>query len=189
MAEMHRYIPRPGNKIGGPRPPLTSIPRNAAQCPQTTQPSKAFRGPAQRREQKLHYNSAHTIKASHEDVAVVEKRKQLLVKPPAVDHYDHGYSRETQPRVVRRYVWRLRFKTGDRVIVCVRKDGFSSWKHGFVANLHDMPPISTGNGQYAYPVIYQKDPRALDYFKSSQGTILYDAVLSTGAAVDVYEFD
>ncbi len=29
------------------------------------------------------------------------------------------------------------------MIVCVRKDGFSSWKHGFVANLHDMPPIST----------------------------------------------
>ncbi len=98
------------------------------------------------------------------------------------------------------------------MIVCVRKDGFSSWKHGFVANLHDMPPISTvhiplrmaatwdppnshnlllaqGGGQFAYPVIYQKEPRALDYFKSSQGTILYDAVLSTGAALDVYEFD
>ncbi len=43
-----------------------------------------------------------------------------------------------------------------------------------------------GGGQYAYPVIYQKDPRALDYFKSSQGTILYDAVLSTGTEWDVY---
>ncbi len=104
---MHRYIQRPG-KIGG-RPPLASMPSNAAQCPQTTQPSKAFRRPEERREQRAS-KSSHTIKASHEDVAVVEKRKQLLVKLPAVKHCDHGRERETQPRVVRRYVWRLRFK-------------------------------------------------------------------------------
>ena len=28
-------------------------------------------------------------------------------------------------------------------MVCVRKNGISSWKHGFVANLDNMPPIPT----------------------------------------------
>ncbi|RPD59403.1 hypothetical protein L227DRAFT_611997 [Lentinus tigrinus ALCF2SS1-6] len=80
-------------------------------------------------------------------------------------------------------------KSGDRVIVCVRECGRSTWRHGFVANMKNMPPISTGGGQYAYPVVYQKSPRAVGYFKVSRGEIFYDAVLSSGMDIDPYGLD
>ncbi|RPD70773.1 hypothetical protein L226DRAFT_219877 [Lentinus tigrinus ALCF2SS1-7] len=145
--------------------------------------------------------STRTDIACAEERAEQEDRKRVLVEPPLnavnIRAHEHEHGREFEAKhrpassvtVVQRYVWRLRFKSGDRVIVCVRECGRSTWRHGFVANMKNMPPISTGGGQYAYPVVYQKSPRAVGYFKVSRGEIFYDAVLSSGMDIDPYGLD
>ncbi|TBU30847.1 hypothetical protein BD311DRAFT_175135 [Dichomitus squalens] len=76
-----------------------------------------------------------------------------------------------------RYIRRNHFKTGDRVLVWVRRDNKFSWRHGVVPNLRHMRPIQE-NGQTTYPVIYQDHPRILNYFNPAVGEILYDELLS-----------
>ncbi|KAI0770989.1 hypothetical protein BD413DRAFT_554323 [Trametes elegans] len=80
-----------------------------------------------------------------------------------------------------RYKPRLRYSSGDRVIVCVSQRGRgSSWRHGTVADL-DKHPLRLSDGFYAVPVVYSWLPiieETIAYFDPSIFGIMFDALLS-----------